>query len=136
MDQRLYGMSAPTLHHYPHSLPGGYGLGQSLQRHSPFSSVYGGTGLGYSYQDWSSAHASAGFNLNGTYNGTSSFLSSRDSNNFSSVNASRSSPNSGCVLKTPSQYCSPGSTFPSSYPIDGSPPHPCPMASPDDKSPG
>ena len=50
----MYSVSAPTLHHYPHSLTGNYGLPQGLQRPSPatLASMYGGAGLGYSPSDW------------------------------------------------------------------------------------
>ena len=52
-DSHVYGMGAPTLHHYPPALGGNYPFSTSLQRPSPVTSlgcVYGAAGLGY--PDW------------------------------------------------------------------------------------
>ncbi|GAB1600806.1 motor neuron and pancreas homeobox protein 1 [Argonauta hians] len=95
MDQRMYGMNAPALHHYPATFPTTYGLAQSFQRQAPFSSMYGAAGLGNSGLGYSAHQAASewGFhpgtsnlsmNLNGGLNGScaaaaaANFLSSRD----------------------------------------------------------
>ena len=52
-DSHVYGMGAPTLHHYPPALGGNYPFSPPLQRPSPVTSlgcVYGAAGLGY--PDW------------------------------------------------------------------------------------
>ena len=49
-DSHVYGMGAPTLHHYPPALGGNYPFSQSLQRPTSLGCVYGATGLGY--PDW------------------------------------------------------------------------------------
>ena len=59
-DNHVYGMGAPTLHHYPPALGGNYPFSQSLQRPTSLGCVYGATGLGY--PDWglSTPHSVAG----------------------------------------------------------------------------
>lgn len=96
MDQRMYGMNAPALHHYPATFPTTYGLAQSFQRQTPFSSMYGAAGLGNSglgysahqaASEWGFHHGTSNLsmNLNGGLNGScaaaaaANFLSSRDS---------------------------------------------------------
>lgn len=93
MDQRVYSMNAPALHHYPATFPSTYGLAPTFQRQAPFPSMYGAAGLGsgglgysphQSATDWDFHHGSSNLamNLNGTLNGTSAsanFLSTRDS---------------------------------------------------------
>lgn len=107
MEQRLYGMNAPTLHHYPHSFSGTYGLAPSFQRQTPFSSMYGtgslGTsGLAYAHQttDW-------GFNHSGTnINASGNIVTSRDTHEYfpSSCQVSLAAPVAG-IVKSGASYC-------------------------------
>ena len=84
MEQRMYGMNAPTLHHYPHSLTGNWH--QPLQRSGPpaLTSMYGSTPLAYP-----GAHCGSDWGLTAAHhhsssltNNTSSLLGGRDTHDF------------------------------------------------------
>ncbi|KAK6180658.1 hypothetical protein SNE40_008667 [Patella caerulea] len=90
MDQRVYGMNAPTLHHYSHNLTGSYGLGQSFHRQAPFSSMYGSGNFpsaSFAYpgqsSEWSfAASHSSNIGMNNSLGSTSSNILSRDNGEY------------------------------------------------------
>ena len=91
MDQRVYGMNAPTLHHhYSHGFANSYGMSQTFPRQAAFSSMYssgnfGGGGFAYPSQtaDWSFPSPGSNFGMNGTLSSAASnLLSGRDAGEY------------------------------------------------------
>ena len=85
----MYGVSTPSLHHYPHSLAGGYGLhaAQGLHQRSSLASMYSGSGLGYSPTDWGLGSTSHMGSTTG-----SGLLGHRDRREYLSCAVNSSSP--------------------------------------------
>lgn len=90
MDQRMYGVNSPTLHHYPHNFPGSYGLPQTFSRQSSFSGVYSpgnfaSQSFGYTSQasEWAAfTPPGSNFAVNGALGGASNLLAGRDSGDY------------------------------------------------------
>ncbi|XP_046380966.1 homeobox protein MOX-1-like [Haliotis cracherodii] len=90
MEQRVYGMNAPALHHYSHNFPGSYGLSQTFPRQTAFSSMYGTgnfSGGGFTYpsqsSEWGFSSPSSNFGMNGPLSSAASnLLSSRDTGDY------------------------------------------------------
>ncbi len=108
----MYGVTAPTLHHYPHSLSGNYHplSAQGLQRTSTLASMYGTGSLGYGTSDWGSLAAAAHHHSTAGMASSNHGLLSRDHREYlpcaAAAAAVATSNTGGLPLSTHSNYVS------------------------------